>query len=145
MAHDDRISFLVLEAQKRIFRLAERNHGLRLKTISLDSGIPYNSIRGYSSGETVMALPALLKLVDVIPDELLSQLLEPVQRCLMPTDIPGDPDLDALGEDADAVATEVRRSRKPDSLDGTNIHPIERQAIIAKAGKFTGRAKGMAA
>jgi hypothetical protein len=145
MASDDRISFLVLEAQKRIFRLAERNHGLKLKTISLDSGIPYNSIRGYAAGETVLPVPAMLKLVDVVPDELLSQLLEPVQRCLMPTDNGGDHDLDALGEDADAVATEVRRARRPDSPGGTNIHPIERSAIIAKASKFTGRAKGMAA
>lgn len=136
MAADDRITLLVREAQRRIFRLAERDQGLSLKAINLDSGIPYNTIRSYASGEAVMPVPAMLKLVGVIPDELLSQLLDPVKRCLMPTDTGDDPDLDALGEDAAAVEAEVRRARKPDSPGGTNIVPIERSAIIGKARSF---------
>lgn len=140
MAHDDRISFLVLEAQQRVFRLAERNHGLRLKTISLDSGIPYNTIRNYSHGEAVMPLPAFLKLVDVIPDDLLSQLLDPVHRCLAPTTVDGEPDLDALGQDALDLGATVGQSRSPHSPGGTNIVPMERAQIIAKASKLAAKA-----
>jgi hypothetical protein len=142
MACDDRITLLTLDAQKRVFRLAERNHGLRLKTISLDSGIPYNTIRSYSH-DTIMPLPAFLKLVDIIPDELLSQLLDPVKRCLAPTTDDGDPDLDALGQESLDLGATIAQSRSPNSPGGTNIVPIERAQIlmkVARVAKKAGRA-----
>jgi hypothetical protein len=141
MACDDRISLLTLEAQQRVFRLAERNHGLKLKTISLDSGIPYNTIRSYSHGEAVMPLPAFLKLVDVIPDELLSQLLDPVKRCIVRAEEGDEPDYDAIGQGALELAGEVQKSRRPDSPGGTNIVPIEKQAIHSKLAPLVGREK----
>ena len=130
MALDDRISLLVLEAQKRIFRLAERNHGLRLKTISLDSGIPYNSIRGYAAGETVMAIPALLKLVGVVPDELLSNLLEPVGKCIADSD-GDDGDHDTLASNCIDFAAKSARSRHPDSPAGVDIADCEDRELRA--------------
>lgn len=124
MAHDDRISLLVREAQKRIFRLAERDQGLSLKAIHLDSGIPYNSIRGYASGETIMAIPAMLKLVGVIPDELLSQLLEPVSKCIADTGT-DDGDHDTLASNCIDFASRTARARHPDSPGGVEIVPSE--------------------
>lgn len=129
----------IIQAQARIFRFAARDHGLSLKAISLDSGIKYETLRSYAGNKdetAMMPVSALCKLVGVIPDELLSQLMEPVGRCLVPTESDDEPDLDALGEDADALATEVRRARKPNSLAGTNIHPLERKAILGKARKL---------
>lgn len=140
MATDDRISLLVRDAQKRIFRLSERDHGLSLKAIGLDSGIAYNTVRTYASGESIMPVTAVLRLTGVIPDELLSHLFEPVGRHIAENGPDGETDLDALGEDADAVATEVRRSRHPNSPGGTNIVPIERQAIMGKVHKLRRRA-----
>lgn len=132
MAHDDRISFVVLETQQRIFRLAERDHGLSLKAISIDSGIPYNSVRGYAAGHTVLPVPAMLKLVDVIPDDLLSHLFHPVSRHIVP--VAGiDGDLDELGDKADDLATEVRRSRHPKSPGGVDIVSAEVACIKGKA------------
>lgn len=139
MAHDDRISLLTLEAQKRVFRLAERNHGLHLKTIHLDSGIPYNTIRSYAAGEAMMPVSALNKLCDVIPDELLSQLTGPGKRCLVPTEEGDEPDYDAIGQGALELAGEVQRSRRPDSPGGSNIVPIEKDAIKAKLAPLVGR------
>lgn len=136
MAADDRISLQVRDAQRRIFRLAERNHGLTLKAIGLDSGIAYNTVRTYASGECIMPITAVLRLVGVIPDELLSHLTEPVGRHIAENGDDDGIDLDALGEDADAVATEVRRARHPNSPGGTNIVPIERQAIVGKVRKL---------
>lgn len=145
MAHDDRISLLVLDAQRRIGRLAERDHGLSLKAISLDTGIPYNTVRSYfgQSEEvplSVMPVPAMLKCVGVIPDELLSQLFEPVRRCLVPTNGDGDPDYDAIGQHALDLGATVAQSRNPNSPGGTNIVPIERDAIQQKLARVSGRA-----
>lgn len=128
----------ILTAQQRIFRLAERDHDLTLKRLSLDSGIKYETLRSYAGNKgdpAMMPVSALCKLVGVVPDELLSQILDPVGKHIADNG-GGDEDLDALGEDGDALATEVRRSRHPDSLDGTNIHPIEREAILGKARKL---------
>jgi hypothetical protein len=141
MAHDDRISLLTLEAQRRVFRLAERNHGLTFKAIHLDSGIPYNTIRSYASGEAMMPVSALNKLTDVIPDELLSQLTEPGKRSLVRNDDGDEPDYDAIGQGALELAGEVAKSRRPDSPGGTNIVPIEKEAINSKLAPLARRRK----
>lgn len=128
----------ILTAQARIFRLAERDHDLSLKRLSLDSGIKYETLRSYAGNKgepSMMPVSAMCKLVGVIPDELLSQLLDPVGKHIADNGS-GDENLDALGEDADAVATEVRRARHPDSPAGTNIHPIERESILGKVRKL---------
>lgn len=139
MATDDRITFLVLEAQQRIFRLAERDHGLSLKALSLDSGMPYNTIRSYAGGASVMPVPALLKLVGVIPDELLSQMLEPVRRHLAENDS-DDGDHDTLASNCIEFVGKHSRARHPASPAGTDIAPCEdkdlretRQQLRARA------------
>lgn len=135
MAHDDRISFLVLEAQKRIFRLAERNHGLKLKAIGMDSGIPYNTVRNYANGEGVMPVPALLKLVGVIPDYLLSYLLDPVGKQIV--DSEGEEgDHDSLNANCIDFASAHARARHPESPEGVNIAPCEDRELRAKRAKL---------
>ena len=143
MARDNRIMALVKDAQKRVFRLAERDYGLTLKAISLDSGIPYNTIRNYAGNngeQCAMSVPALLMLVDVIPDDLLSQLLDPVRRALVPVNSEGEPDYDAIGQHALDLGMTVAQARSQNSPGGTNIVPIERNAIDAKLARVSGRA-----
>src|SRR5688572_11506814 len=65
----------VKNAQAMVFRLAERDHGLTRKAISLDAGIDYDSVCNYAKGETLMSAAVLYALIGVIPDELLSLLL----------------------------------------------------------------------
>ena len=113
-----------LATQERIFRIAQRN-GLTLKAISLDSGIPYNTIRSYSgnSGEiTEMPVSALRKLVGVVPDELLSLLL-PEGRLIVQV---------SAGVDHDDIAPVLHRylndktaAHHPDSPGGRDIAPCE--------------------
>lgn len=124
----------ILKAQSRIFRLAQRDCGLCLKAISLDSGIPYATLRTYAGNkgaQAMMPVSALLKLVDVIPDELLSHILAPVNRHIVHDDDDGC--LDRLGDDADSVAAEIRKARSPHSPGGTEIVDIEEARIRAKA------------
>lgn len=75
MNDPDNIALQQKASQERVFRLAQRDHGLTLKAISLDSGLGYTTIQSYASGNAVMSIAGLFKLVGVIPDELLSLLL----------------------------------------------------------------------
>jgi hypothetical protein len=74
-SHVDNIVARQKTEQERVFRLAQRDHSLTLKAISLDSGIGYTTIQSYAKGEAVMSIASLFKLIGVIPDELLSLLL----------------------------------------------------------------------
>jgi hypothetical protein len=136
---NDRITWLVLEAQQRIFRLAERDHGLSLKAVSLDSGIPYNTVRSYAGGHAVMPVPAMLKLIGVVPDTLLSHLLDPVQRCIVPAQ-PDDGDHDTLASNCIDFASEHARARHPNSPAGVEIAPCEDSTLRAKRTQLRARA-----
>lgn len=129
------ITHQTLRTQRRIFRLAAHDHGLSLKAIGIDSGIPYTTLRAYSTGAAVMPVTALIRLVGVIPDPLLSQLFGPVHRHLVEDEDDGC--LDSLGNDADEVAAEVRRARSPTSPGGTDIVDIEEARIRSKALRLT--------
>jgi hypothetical protein len=133
MAHDDRITLLTLEAQKRVFRLAIRDHDHTLNSISLDSNIPYNTIRSYASGGTAMPLPALSKLCDVIPDYLLSQLLVRSDRQIVPTS--DSIDFDQLGRECMAYSSELAEAHSPDSPGGTEIVEVEAQSLKRRVPK----------
>lgn len=52
-----------------------------------------------------------------------------------------DPDFDALGLEANGLAGEVARARSKDSPGGTNIVPIEKQAIRTSAQRVIAKAK----
>jgi hypothetical protein len=127
---------MTLEAQERIFRLTVRDHAASLNAISIDSNIPYNTIRSYAAGQSVMPLPAFIKLCGVIPDYLLSQLLAPVDRQIVPT--PTDIDFDQLGADCMSYAAELQQARHPNSPGGSAIVESEVVSLTAKAPKAAG-------
>jgi hypothetical protein len=133
MAHDDRITLLTLETQKRVFRLVIRDHGHTLNSISLDSNIRYNTIRSYASGEAAMPLTAFIKLCGVIPDYLLSQLLAPSDRQIVPT--PTNIDFDQLGVDCASYSAELAAARSPKGPGGVNIIPIEAENLTRRTPK----------
>jgi hypothetical protein len=123
----------ILQAQARIFRFALRDHGLCLKAISIDSGIKYETLRSYAGNKeetAMMPISALCKLVGVIPDELLSQLLEPVNRALVEND-PQSGDHDTLAGNCIDFASRAVRYRHPDSEAGVDISPNEDRDLHA--------------
>jgi hypothetical protein len=133
MSANDRILARTLATQQRIGRLAKNEYGLTLECISFESGIPYATVRSYFSQAKNVRLAELpisnfVKLIGVIPDELLSQLLSPADRHLA-HDADEDSDLDDLADKADEVAREVRRARHPKSPGGTEIIAIEEERI----------------
>lgn len=120
----------VLDTQARIFRLAERDHGLTRKAISLDSGIAYDSICNYAKGETQMPVAALYALIGVIPNDLLSLLL-PVGHAIVRA--PEALDHDELEEAARAYLAEKGDAHRSDSEAGREIGPNEAIRLTAKA------------
>jgi hypothetical protein len=132
MAYDCGETQGALSAQSLMFRLAVRDHGITHKMIHLSTRMSLSSIGEYSRGETVMGLVALRKLSQMkeFPSNLLSLLLGGTDRHIVDGD--DDAELDTLGENADAVATEVRRARHPQSPGGVDIVPEEESQIREK-------------
>lgn len=133
MSSNDNILQMTLKAQKRIGRLAKNEYGLTLESIAFESGIPYSTIRSYFNQAKNVRLAEIpisnfVKLIGVIPDELLSQLLDPADRHLAHNE-GEDGDMDDIGDIADEVAREVRRARHPKSPGGTEIIAIEEERI----------------
>ena len=139
MPHDCAETQSTLAAQKVMFRLADRDHGITHKMVHLDTRMSLSAIGQYARGESVMSVAAMRKLSKMrdFPSELLSLLLDGTDRHIVDGD--DDNELDTLGEDADAVAAEVRRARHPDSPGGVDIVDIEEARIRAKAMKLKRR------
>ena len=131
MASDSDISHCTKSTQERIFRIAQRE-GLTLKAISLDSGIPYSTLRSYAgnNGETAeMPVSALYKLVGVIPDELLSLLL-PEGRAIV--SVPANLDHDEIAEAVQDYLHAKHAAHHPESPAGRDIADCERELLDAK-------------
>lgn len=122
MASDCTILHRMKATQERIFRIACRD-GLSLKAISLDSGIPYSTLRSYAghNGDTAeMSVSAVYKLIGVIPDELLSLLL-PEGRAIVRA--PEAVDHDALCEAVEDYLQAKMAAHRADSPAGPAICP----------------------
>lgn len=126
----DSLTDKTLATQKTIFRLAERDHDLTRKKVSLDSGIHYDTLGTYSRGETVMPITALLKLCDVVPDYLLSRLLAPVERHIS-VDEGSDGDMDELGREAAGFVADY-----VDAKSDGKITPIEHSKLKQRASRL---------
>jgi hypothetical protein len=127
--HDDNIVARQKAEQERVFRLAQRDHGLTLKAISLDSKLGYTTVQSYAKGEAVMSIASLFKLVGVIPDELLSLLL-PEGRVIVQA--PAEIDHDEIAEAVQDYLATKERAHRPDSPAGRDIAPCEDETLRGK-------------
>lgn len=122
---------ILLDKQRRVFRIAcdPLRYGLTLGLIAADSGLGYDSVRHYASGETAMPLSAFVALVGVLPDELLSLLL-PNGRMIVkvPEGVDHDEADRACRDYADAKAA----AHHPESEAGRDIGPTEDAELRVK-------------
>lgn len=131
--HGDNIPSRQKATQERVFRLAQRDHGLTLKAISLDSGIGYTTIQSYARGEAVMSIASLFCLIGVVPDELLSLLL-PDGRLIVQA--PAEIDHDLIAEAVADYAATKNACHHPESEAGRDIGPTEHAILTGKAFKL---------
>ena len=113
------ITQAVEAGQLAMFRLAERNHGLSLKILSLESGIPHGTLRSYAQG-TAMPVSALVKLSGVIPNELISLMLDPGGKVLADAE-QDETDIDDLARAAVDILQRYVSARHPDGPGGIRI------------------------
>ena len=142
MADVDRISALTLEAQERMFRLVQRDTGVTLQQISLDSGIPYNTIRsyaGHNGAPSMMPVSAVNKLAGVIPDKYLSHLLFPTCRFIAEANA-DESDHDGFAGNCISFASIYQRSRHPESEEGVNLSKGESDELLAQRMQMRGKA-----
>ena len=130
-------------AQERMFRLAERDYGLSVKALHLESGIPVNTLSGWKNGTTMpaWALGALGKAG--VPDYLLSLVLNPFSRHVG-TDDDGDGALDCLGRETAGFTSDYLEAKSPDSEGGDKITPREAARLAERAMKVACRARAVA-
>lgn len=124
---------ILLDRQQRVFRIAcdPLRYGLTLKLIAIDSGLGYDSVRHYASGETALPLSAFVALMGVIPDELLSLLL-PDGRAIVR--VPEEIDHNEVADAMRDYLAEKDHAHRPDSECAEAIGPNEDNVL---RGKFT--------
>lgn len=126
--------------QADLFRLAERDCGLTIAALARMSGISASTLAGWRSGAAMPAW-ALGALGDAgVPDDLLSLVTSPWHRHVGTDPDDDGHDLDQLGEEADALASEVRRARGAKSPGGTAIIPIEAARIKERSRRVAAHA-----
>lgn len=135
MATDCRITHQTLETQKLIFRVATNpmRYGLTFKAIEADSGIPYSTLRTYARGEAMMPLTAFIRLASILPNDLMSLLLEPAGKHIEDDDT-GDSDHDTAAAHCIDFAAAVARARHPESPGGPEIVESEAADLNKRRG-----------
>lgn len=139
------MTVLLRRNQQTMFRIAKYEHGWSQEAIHAATHMSKTSIGEYARGETSMSGEAILKLAAVkdFPSALLSLLFEDTNRHVT-DDAPEDRELDDLADEADEVARDIRRARRPDSPGGSNIVEIERNQVRAKLHRLGARASKVA-
>ena len=125
-----------------MFRLAERDCGLSIKVLVLETGIPKTTLEGWKSGTTMpaWALGALGKAG--VPDHLLSLCLAPFAKHVG-TDTNGDGALDELVRETAGFTSDYLEATAPDSPGGSNVVPMEAAKLAERALRLESKARAV--
>jgi len=140
------ISDRVIKQQIRMFDLAERQHGMTLKVLHLETDIPTGTLRGWIAGTSMMPLDGFIKLAGVkgFPNELLSLALDIAGKSIADAE-PEETDIDDLARAAVEVLQRYVAARHPDSPGGIRIVHNEKDDITLSAARLRDRAGKVAA
>lgn len=126
-----------------MFRLAERDHGLTLTVLAMETGIDRKVLATYNNSNIFarakMPLWVFVTLCRVIPDEVTSIMLDTAGKHVGSNE-PDDADLDALTAEASGLVTDVLEAKR----DGKVTH-IERRRIKDRARRVASKAQAVAA
>ena len=132
-----------LAAQAEMFRLAERDHGLTLAVLAMETGIPKRTLATYCNSNPFarakLPLPVFVALCGVIPDACTSVVFASAGK-FIGTAEPSDGDVDALGREAAGYVAEKLEAE----ADGIVTH-IERRKLADRARRIAPIARRVAA
>lgn len=128
-----------IDAQRDMFRLAAKEHGLTLAVLAKRAPISLSTLKGWNQGAAMPAW-ALFALGEAgVPDELLSLVADPFGRHVG-TNETGDGDLDALHRESAHFSAEKLEAE----ADGVVTH-IERGKLKHRARRIASVARRAAA
>lgn len=129
-----------IEAQREMFRRAERECGLSVQIIANRSPLNISTLKGWRNGAAMPAWALGALHTAGVPDHLLTLVLEPF-RIHVISDEDGESCLDTAALDAGEVQQAVQRARHPNSPGGTAIVPQERAEIMPLVQKAAASAR----
>ena len=129
-----------VEAQRDLFRRAERELGLSITVIAKRrDALCAATMRGWRDG-SVMPAWALGELAGAgVTDDILSLVLDPYSRHVGTNG--DDSGLDDLADDVREFLHEHGKARSPNSPGGVQIVPQERAVLVPLAGRVKARAR----
>jgi hypothetical protein len=127
-----------IDAQREMFRLAEKEAGLSASAIAAKTPIPLSTLKGWRNGAAMPAWAIGQLGAAGVPDHLLSLLLEPFGRAVVTCD-GGNGDLDQLGREGAHYLAEHADAK----ADGV-VTPIERARLGDRARRLAGAARQVA-
>ena len=131
-------------AQERMFRLAERDHDLSLRTLSLESKIPLRTLQNWKNG-AVMPAWALFALGEAgLPDYLTSLVANPFRKHVG-TDGIEDSGFHQAATEAAKFSGEYLDCTAPDSEMGPDLSPREKARLAEHASRAGGKLRAVAA
>lgn len=133
----------IVSRQERMLRLAERDHGLTLAVLHAETGISKATLSSWKN-DTAMPAYGLVLLSEVIPDDLVSLMFEPVGRCVVTCEN-GDGDLDALAKESAGYNVEYLDARSPSSDGGIDLTPREQARLKDRSRRIASVARRAAA
>lgn len=130
-------------AQVELFRLAEVEAGMSIKSLASETGIPARTLASYANSNpyarAAMPLWVFVSLCRALPDEISSVILASAGKHVG-TNITSDGDIDELAVEASGLTHEILEAKR----DGKVTH-IERAKIGARGRKVAARARAVAA
>lgn len=128
-----------VDAQREMFRLAEKECGLSIAVIAQRSPLKVSTLKGWREGAAMPAWGLGALGTAGVPDHLLSLVLESFGKHVG-TDEADDGDLDALGRESAHYLAE-----KADAEADGVVTPMERGRLKDRARRLTGIARAAAA
>lgn len=130
------------QAVDRMLRIAEHDHGLSIRQLSAETGIPASTLGTYrvtgGRAQAAMPLSTFVALCRVLPDELTSLVLDMADKRVAPLDADPGAWLGVAAE-ASGLASDICEAK----ADG-KITPIEHSRLKHRARRLTAKLVGAA-
>lgn len=130
-------------AQERMFRLAERDHDLSLRTLAAESGIPLRTLQNWKGGAVMPAWALGALGAAGVPDYLTSLVINPFAK-----HIGSNADEDSAYHEAASEAIgfghEFLNATAPDSELGPDLSPREKARLSERAARAGGKLRAVA-